>query len=120
RGSPEHGQPLVQRRALALLGIGDRLDRLAVAGLDGIADDQPEVDVTDQVAEAAVGEAAQRVRGDQAVSEGGKISVGRLGQHTLAVHYDHIRPAPFYRAIACSNAWLRSCCSRGAEGRGNG
>ncbi len=85
-GAPEHRQPFVERRSLAPLGLGDSLDRVGISGLEWIGEDQAEVDVADQLAEAAVGEAAQRVCGKQPVAKLRPVGVDRLQQDRFAVH----------------------------------
>ena len=57
RRSPEDRDTRMQRRALGLLAVGDRLNRLGVLETYWVADDKPEIDVAHQRAEPAVREA---------------------------------------------------------------
>jgi hypothetical protein len=75
--SPEHREPLVERRSSGFHGAGDSSDGDAVLHRDRVPQDEPQVDVADQRAEAAMGQAAQRVPGDQACAQG--VPVGRYG-----------------------------------------
>jgi hypothetical protein len=86
RRSPEHRQPRVERGALGLLPVRNRLNGLGVAGMDRIAHDQADVDIAHELAEAAVGQAAERVDRDEPVAErhptgGSDLSEDDLGHH---------------------------------------
>ena len=60
------------------------MNRYAVCRLERVLQDQPEIDIAHQRAEATVGEAAQRVSGDEAGAQGSSIGGDCPGQHGLA------------------------------------
>ena len=116
RRPPEHRQPLVQDRPLAPLHLRDRPDRVAVAGLQRIAEDQAEVDVADQRAETAVRKAAQRIAGQQPVTQRDSVGVRGFGQHPLAVHVTQ-RRSPATRLRPARRDRTRRRARRPGRGR---
>ncbi len=77
----------MQRRAAGLHGVGHRGQRLLVGFFDRIGQDEPEVDVADQGAEAAVGQAAEGVGGDEPVAQDRLVLGHRLLQDSVAVGF---------------------------------
>ena len=72
--TPEHRQPLGQRRTLCPFSPRHGLDPLDVSRTDRISDDQSEVDIAYERAEAAVGKAAERVRSNQPFTQRDLVS----------------------------------------------
>jgi len=70
--------------------IGHTLDGLLVGRIDRVTEDQAQVDVAHQGAEAAVGKAAQCVGRDKPFPEGVAVRGHRLGKHCLTFLDPHL------------------------------
>lgn len=86
RRPPENREALVQRRASGLKRFRDPLDGVSVRATQWVSDDQAEVDVADERAIPAVGQAAQCVGGQQSLPERAAVGIRCFRQHSLGLH----------------------------------
>ena len=75
----------MERRAAGLDGLGHRSDRGEIRRLDRMLEDEAEVDVAHERAEAAVRQAPEGVGGDEPGAEHGPVPGHRLPQDGEAV-----------------------------------
>ena len=112
--APEHREPLVQGRPAGRARPGRPCAMVAAVGQpdSGSCQDEAEIDVADQRAEAAVGQAAQRVPGDQPIAE--RFGVGgdgalqhgltQVGRHGISPHGGRARMGSACMAPECQRA----------------
>ena len=89
----------MQIRAPGPHPVGGVLERGTVGGQGRVRHDQAEVNIADQCAEPAVGEAAQRIGGDESAAKNVLTGRDRVGQHTFTLFVGRLAHANENRQI---------------------